>query len=226
MNLLIIDIETSGLNLETDYPIECAAILFNVDSREILQSCSTLIYSSINSAYNINKISVEALSSKYDSSTCLTTIGSMITQCNFIVSHNKDFDSHWFKKIGLDDLGKIWLCTAVDFKWPSARGIHQRPQLISLALAYEIPVWKVHRAINDCLYIAWIFEKEDNLLEIIEEAQKMRSLYVAEITFEEKNIAKQAGFIWNRFVQNRWSCYLTEQEAKELPFKVSKVSNS
>lgn len=226
MNLLIVDIETSGLNYQLDSPIECGAILFSVECREILQVCSTLIRASKNDAYHINKISLEALSSQYDPSPCLDLLSNMIMQADFIVSHNKSFDSKWLQTIGIDDMGKKWLCTAVDFSWPSNKGLSQRPQLLSLALAYEIPVWKSHRALNDCLYLAWIFEKEDNLLNLIEDAQIPRTLYVAEVLYEEKDIAKAAGFVWNRFVKNKWGRYLTENEIQKLPFKVTKVLNT
>jgi len=89
-----------------------------------------------------------------------------------------------------------------------------------LALSFSIPVWNLHRALSDCIYISEVFKKCDNLEEVLLKATEPRFLYKALVSYEERSLAKNAGFRWNSPVQGAWSRKLTTDEAKNLDFRV------
>ena len=77
-----------------------------------------------------------------------------------------------------------------------------------------------HRALSDCFYISEVFKKCDNLEELLLKATEPRFLYKALISYQDRSLAKNAGFRWNSPVQGAWSRKLTTDEAKNLDFRV------
>ena len=59
--ILIMDTETDGINYQKDKVLEIAGILYDVDTRSIIQQVSTLIYAEQNAAEHINHIAVASL---------------------------------------------------------------------------------------------------------------------------------------------------------------------
>ena len=78
----------------------------------------------------------------------------------------------------------------------------------------------MHRALSDCYYISEVFKKCDNLEQLLLKATEPRFLYKALVSYEERSLAKNAGFRWNSPVQGAWSKKLTTDEAKNLDFSV------
>ena len=48
----------------------------------------------------------------------------------------------------------------------------------------------------------------------------IRDRYKALVSYEERSLAKKAGFRWNNPVQGAWAKKLTVEEANSLDFKV------
>ena len=95
-----------------------------------------------------------------------------------------------------------------------------RPSVTDLALSFSIPVWSLHRALSDCFYISEVFKKCENLEELLIKATEPRFLYKALVSYEDRSLAKKAGFLWNKLVQGAWAKKLTAEEVKSLNFKV------
>ena len=51
-------------------------------------------------------------------------------------------------------------------------------------------------------------------------ATEPRFLYKALVSYEERSLAKKAGFLWNNPAQGAWSKKLTVEEANSRDFKV------
>jgi len=139
---------------------------------------------------------------------------------DFIVSHNVEFDKKWFGRGRLPKLNKKWICSLEDINWSFQKSLKNRPSVTDLALSFSIPVWNLHRALSDCFYISEVFKKCDNLEELLLKATEPRFLYKALISYEDRSLAKNAGFRWNSPVQGAWSKKLTTDEAKNLDFSV------
>ena len=120
---------------------------------------------------------------------------------------------------------KPWLCTMDDIRWPSHRQLKPRPSVRDLALAYGIPVWAAHRALTDCIYLADVLARCDDLEQLLKHGMEPRVLMRAKVSYDNRSLAKDAGFHWNDPLPGCWSRRLSPREAAELPFEGTAVED-
>ena len=218
--VLIIDTETTGLDENKDEVIEIGCILFHVSSRSVLSQVSFLLPVRTNEAEYVNGISAEVTNIDQPWQDGLNFFLKLVDYSDLIVAHNVEFDRKWFGKGRLPKLEKNWICSLEDINWSFQKSLKSRPSVTDLALSFSIPVWNLHRALSDCFYISEVFKKCNNLEELLLKATEPRSLYKALVSYEERYLAKNAGFRWNTPVEGAWSKKLTAEEASNLDFKV------
>ena len=218
--ILILDTETTGLDENKDEIIEIGCILFHVTSKSVLSQVSFLFPVSSNEAEHINGISAEVTNIKQPWEDGLNFFLKLVDCSDLIIAHNVEFDKKWFGKGRLPKLEKKWICSLEDINWSFQKNLKNRPSVTDLALSFSIPVWSLHRALSDCFYISEVFKKCENLEELLIKATEPRFLYKALVSYEERSLAKKAGFRWNNPAQGAWSRKLTVEEANNLDFKV------
>ncbi len=218
--VLILDTETTGLDENKDEVIEIGCILFHVSSRSVLSQVSFLFPVKTNEAEYINGISAEVTNIDQPWQDGLNFFLKLVDYSDLIVAHNVEFDRKWFGKGILPKLEKNWICSLEDINWSFQKSLKIRPSVTDLALSFSIPVWNLHRALSDCFYLSEVFKKCDNLEELLLKATEPRFLYKALVSYEERNLAKNAGFRWNTPIEGAWSRKLTAEEANNLEFKV------
>ena len=218
--VLIIDTETTGLDENKDEVLEIGCILFHVSSRSVLSQVSFLLPVSTNEAEYVNGISAEVTNIDQPWQDGLNFFLKLVDYSDLIVAHNVEFDRKWFGKGRLPKLEKNWICSLEDINWSFQKSLKSRPSVTDLALSFSIPVWNLHRALSDCFYISEVFKKCNNLEELLLKATEPRFLYKALVSYEERYLAKNAGFRWNTPVEGAWSKKLTAEEASNLDFKV------
>jgi DNA polymerase-3 subunit epsilon len=219
---LIVDVETTGLDVEHDQPIEVAAILYNIEHRAIAAQISYLLPVLENKVEAINGIPAALTrSARTDFISFEDAVFTLWRMADVVIAHNADFDRAWFEQMGLFGVlydAKPWLCTLRDFRW-GIPGLRPNPSLTDLALAHGVPVWEVHRALPDCTYLASVFSKRTDLAALIEDARTPQFLYEAVVGFADKEKAKAAGFQWSANGHERtWTRKLRAAEAEALPF--------
>jgi DNA polymerase III subunit epsilon len=227
VNLLIIDTETTGLNPAHDRVIELGAILYSVTHRTVLHQLSTLLVAPDNPAEHINRIPAQVLPSLSERlvDQTLAVFEAMVQEASFAVAHNAAFDRQWFDGRHLPVLQKSgqpmqWLCTMEDFTFPW----QTRPgdSLINLALAHGVGVSSAHRALTDCQLIAALYDRMEDLPQMIEQALRPKVLARALVSYDDRQLAKDAGFRWNGETRT-WTRRMVEADAWQLPFKVMVV---
>ena len=218
--ILILDTETTGLDENKDEIIEIGCILFHVSSKSVLSQVSFLFPVSTNEAEHVNGISAEVTNVFQPWEDGLNFFLKLVDSCDLIVAHNVEFDRKWFGKGKLPKLQKKWICSLEDINWSFQKSLKNRPSVTDLALSFSIPVWNLHRALSDCFYISEVFKKCENLEALLYKATEPRFLYKALVSYEERSLAKKAGFRWNTAVEGAWSRKLTLEEANNLDFKV------
>ena len=225
--LLILDTETTGLDPEADQVLEVGAILFSVPQRAVLAQLSFLIPVESNAAEPLNGIAAAATQAHQPWQQSLQLLQQLAGSAQLAVAHNVAFDRQWFGHGALPDLQLPWLCTMEDIHWPAERLLCPRPSVRDLALAYGVPVWAAHRALTDCIYLAQVFERCADLEQLIAEGREPRHLYRAQVSYDERHLAREAGFRWNDPVNGAWSRRLSERqlEALKLPFHVVPVAS-
>ena len=219
-NILILDTETTGLDIEKDDCLEVGSILFNVKSRSVLAQQSFLLPVEINNAEKINNIPAEITRFPQPLSEAIKYFESLVRVSDVIVAHNAEFDMKWFGLKKLPQIEKQWICSMDDITWPSDRQLKTRPSVRDLALAYGVPVWNAHRALTDCIYLAEVFKRCGELEKLLIMALEPKVLIRAEISYDKRHIAKNAGFRWNDAVKGAWSRKMSRRDIKKLEFPV------
>ena len=221
--LLIIDTETTGLDPQLDHCLEVGVILFDVPSRQVLAQHSFLLPVEANAAEAINRIPAAATNLPQPWRPALIYLQSLLDAADVLVAHNAAFDRQWFGRGHLPATDKPWLCSMEEMRWPAERLLRSRPSVRDLALAYEIPVWAAHRALTDCIYLAEVFRRCDELEQLVERGLEPRQLMRAQVSYDDRHLARDAGFRWNEPVKGAWARRLSEREARDLDFPVVPV---
>ena len=222
-NILILDTETTGLDNENDDCLEVGSILFNVKSRSVLAQQSFLLPVEINNAEKINNIPAEITRLPQPLSEAIKYFESLVRVSNVIVAHNAEFDKKWFGLKKLPQIEKPWICSMDDITWPADRQLKTRPSVRDLALAYGVPVWNAHRALTDCIYLAEVFIRCGELEKLLIRALEPKVLFRAEISYEDRYLAKNAGFRWNDAIKGAWSRKMSRRDKEKLDFPVHEV---
>ena len=224
---LIIDTETNGLE-DTAQIIEVGAILYSVENQCTLQEVSTLLPALKNDAQSINRIKMSALDEillTRSVSFAQELLFAMSKAADVFVAHNAEFDS---KKLADDTRFPLaslpWICTMSDFKWPLAT--REQGSLINLALDHGIGVASAHRALTDCRLIASLFDRMGDLQSMFAVAMRPKALFVGMQPFDDNQLAKDAGFKWDRLVPRKWSRVMAIEDATALPFPVRKMDTT
>ncbi len=221
--LLILDTETSGLDPKQDHCLEVGAILFHAPRRAVLAQHSFLLPVQDNAAESINHIPADVTRLNQPWREGLEYFQALLDSAELLVAHNAAFDRQWFGKDHLPAVSKPWLCTMEDIAWPVERQLRSRPSVRDLALAYGVPVWAAHRALTDCIYLAEVFCRCNDLETLLLHGLEPRRLMRAQVSYQQRHLAKQAGFRWNDPVQGAWTRRLSDRQAAELDFQVVSI---
>jgi len=222
-NILILDTETTGLDNQIDDCLEVGSILFNVKSRSVLAQQSFLLPVEMNNAEKINNIPAEITRLPQPLSEAIKYFESLVQVSDVIVAHNAEFDMKWFGLNKLPQIEKQWICSMDDITWPADRQLKTRPSVRDLALAYGVPVWNAHRALTDCIYLSEVFKRCSELEKLLIRALEPKVLLRAEISYEDRYLAKNAGFRWNDAIKGAWSRRMSRRDMQKLEFPVHEV---
>ena len=223
LNILILDTETTGLDNEKDYCLEVGSILFNVKSRSVLAQQSFLLPVEINNAEKINNIPAEITRLPQPLFEAIKYFESLVQVSDVIVAHNAEFDMKWFGFNKLPQIQKQWICSMDDITWPADKQLKTCPSVRDLALAYGVPVWNAHRALTDCIYLAEVFKRCSELEKLLERALEPKVLVRADISYDKRHLAKNAGFRWNDAIKGAWSRKMSRSDVEKLEFPVNEV---
>ena len=222
--LLILDTETTGLDPATDACLEVGAVLFRVPERAVLAQVSFLLPVERNPAEPINGIAAAITRLPQPWEPALACFKALVDAADAVLAHNAAFDRQWFGAGPLPSIGKPWICSMDDIRWPTDRQLRPSASVRDLALAYGVPVWAAHRALTDCTYLVHVLQRCEALEELLEAALEPRQLYRAQLSYAERHRAKEAGFRWNDPVAGAWTRRLSERESRALPFPVQPVT--
>jgi DNA polymerase-3 subunit epsilon len=237
---LLLDTETTGLDPATSGVIEVAVCLYDLHLGCPIRSFASLIRAEEkNDAEHINRIPQAAIDAAPRPLGVWNEVAMMASEVDVIAAHRAEFDkSHVALAINriayagmpetlLSFSSKPWVCTKVDFDWP---GGHRGDHLTHLALAYGLGVASAHRALADVDAMVRIFnavhqmhelapERYRSLPELFERAARPKKRFVAMVSFEMRQTAKDAGFLWEP-ARKEWYRMMPPEDTEQLPFRV------
>ena len=228
MLCLVIDTETTGVDTTKDDVIEIAASLVDLTNRVVVASYSTLVYAEQNPAIEINHIPVEALRHDIFRTPDLEIIRTWAAAAEFCIAHQASFDQplcdRLFQSQGVDLIDTPWICSLTQLKlWPPGMYPHGplSKKLRHLAADWGISSVNAHRALADVQTLAELLFRfsEKELMEQIIDAIKPRKTYVAQVSYDNREQAKQHGFRWISEAKE-WQKELAEDELPAIPFPV------
>jgi DNA polymerase-3 subunit epsilon len=228
---LILDTETTGLD-ESARVIEVAAIGFDLMLGCATSSFSTLLRSDSNESEGVNGIPVAALVEAPEPADVWAHIARRAANSDVILAHNADFDRRMVQRSCPEQgplsalLGRPWCCTMRHVDWlHGKRGmslVNRGMSLVNLVLAHGLGVATAHRAMADCEMIARLLSwthARGALDSVMARAMRQRKRYVAHVSYDDRQLAKDAGFEWEPKTK-RWIGELAEDEIGSYGFEV------
>lgn len=180
MNILIVDTETTGLSPEKCNTIELAAILYNVEHKQMLQCFSTLLPCEINPVEHINGIPAALTQQLYSPSGFIQMFESLSSFSDAIIAHNASFDKGFIDKLMMWSIPQSnfynktpWICTVKDFTWPTRPA---KLKLQNVCESFGIPYVGAHRALTDCQLLAQCLGHCSELESLIIQTGKLQNV--------------------------------------------------
>lgn len=224
MRIAIYDTETTGLDPAIHHPVELAVAIYDVDHASLVSCWSTIIQQpepeSIGSE-SVHGIPSAMLATGTPPEKAWARLRACFDHADVIAAHNAPFDRSMTPE-GLRDV-KPWICTMSDVAWPKGR---PGMSLVAFALAHGVGVSSAHRAIHDVLTLASLFQRvqeSTDLRALVVQAMRPKKTYAAQVSYDDREKAKAAGFTWNGG-QRLWLRSMPPEDVSALPFPVKEVA--
>jgi DNA polymerase-3 subunit epsilon len=224
--IMSFDVETTGLNVETDRVIEVGAILFSTAQKKCLESQGYLVKSDKPISDEITKITGITQSAVdrfgYESGDALDTVLDMAAQADAFIGQNvirfdKRMLESWVKRENRKMPDKLWVDTRTDLLL--TEGKHLGYMAADNNFLNLFP----HSALSDCQTVLKLLDRED-IDKVIERAKSPTVVLIAHQKREENDKAKKLKFRWQPDLKVWW---LTAKQMDvdkivgEAPFNIS-----
>lgn len=218
----LLDTECTGLDPARDRTIEVAVMLFDLQHAQPVASFASLIKGEAdNAAFPVNGIPAAMLPEAREPERVWAAVRWIIEPARVVLAHHADFDRQF-----TPDLGKPWVCSEEDIKWPGSQKGGRGGSLAHLALSLGLGVASAHRAMVDVDTLARILtrlaEKGHDLSELIRFGMRPKAMFHSLAPYEERETVKQHGFRWEPSTKTWWR-RMAIDDAGALPFKVRQV---
>jgi len=228
MILAITDCETSGLSPDTDRIIDVAVVLYSVDHACVIETWSSLVEQSDAGPTDIHGITTDQLKALgIPEGMAYPKWYGWAGEADAILAHNAPFDRAFLEMahVAHCDLEPHsgWI-DSLDIEWPRRSSSRS---LVQLALAHGLGVSDAHRALSDCLLLARLLTRSAelgaDLPAMVARAALPRYTYQALVSYDDRGLAKDAGFRWDS-ERRQWLRRLLPEDAAALPFRTQVTS--
>lgn len=201
MIVLGLDLETTGLDNQKDSITEIGAVLYDWKTNTPLEMMNRVITTSDSIPQRIVELTgiTDEIIKNHgkDIMSVVNEFNSLASQAEMLVIHNAPFDTGFMKPLeglGLLGLNKEVIDTMRDL--PLNKTIHQSVKLTHLAATHGFLNPFSHRAIFDVLTMLKVlgcYQIED----VLNYKNSPTLKVIANVTFDQKDLAKEAGFRWH-----------------------------
>lgn len=202
---IILDFETTGLNLAKDEIIEVAMVKFRYSETDEIAGVSGIFQS-----YNEPSIPIPALVTDLTGITNdmvaghridIAALEAFVTEANIIIAHNAGFDRKFAERLSPIFEHKHWACTQTEVDWRKHGfgGAKLGYLLADIGMFHN-----AHRAIDDCHALVEILAHtlsataRPAFAELIDCARRTKvRVWAQGSPFELKDALKARGYRWN-----------------------------
>ena len=223
---LFVDVETTGLDIETDEIIEVALLPFDYDPR-------TGQIVAVHEGSELNElrdpgIPIPAESSQIHGITEDQVKGkvvdearvkSLVDEADLIIAHNSAFDRPMLERVWTVFVAKPWACSLVDIDWRS-EGFGAGK--LDYLLMQQGWFYDGHRALSDCLAGVFLLSRvlpssnKVGMQALLQSARVKRfSIRATGAPFESKDDLRKRGYRWDPGNENREKSWWTIVEDTE-----------
>lgn len=218
---IIIDTETTGLDLVDDEIVEIGLIAFTYDNNDqfvrvigVFDALREPENSMSDDAVKITGITNEMLKGKKID---LDRLEAVVSRASLIIAHNAAFDRPMCEKLSVVFKEKAWACSATEIPWKQIgyEGVKLGYLLYQSGLFHS-----GHRALEDCyalLNVLCVKQKENKygLQLLLSSARETRFIIEVSSPFELRGFFKGRGY--------RWRSQPTRQWYKDVPEQILEV---
>lgn len=202
---VVVDVETTGLDFETDEVIEIAMTKFQFDrSGKILRKID--IFQSFREPSGSIPEFISDLTGIQDAdvvgqSIPLAQMEEFLDGVAIVIAHNASFDRPFCEGLSSNFAALPWACTATEIPWRAEGIAGGRLEYVAASLGC---FYEAHRALDDCealLYLLSLPLPRSQIVvlaKLLESARQTRARIFAEgAPFDMKGTLKKNGYHWN-----------------------------
>jgi DNA polymerase III subunit epsilon len=225
--LALLDVETTSLDPSSGHVVELAIGLFSIEHRSLVRSRSWLIaappdaVAETEHVHGIPPALVKARGGPFDA-VCKMLHAIFMKEVDVVCCHNAAFDIAWLPPYL--QKAKPVVCSCDDLVWPRPSTSRS---LTALALAHGVGVLSAHRALDDVLTLARLFERAAELgadvEAMIRHGLRPKATFVANVSYDDREKAKAAGFRWEPKTK-LWTRRMARDDVSALDFPVREVT--
>ena len=227
MLVLGLDLETTGLNPESDEIIEVGAVVWDTNRGTPVKIYSELVQSQTPVTEEITRITgiknEDLRAWGVSPQEAFLNLEALAQKCEYIVAHNglefdKLFIDRYLATMPDIQLDLPWIDTMTDLPYPEEL---KTRKLSYVAAEHGFLNPFAHRSLFDVLTMMKVFSSYP-LPDVIEFAKSPMVRIVAQVSFAEKDKAKNLGFRWDPN-RKEWFHGLREAQMKraKFPFPVT-----
>ena len=199
---IIVDLETTGLDIERHEAIEVSLVKVGIQNGRLVRIASAFqalrqptrseITQEITDITGITYADVRGKEFNREA------IAHFIEDIDYFLAHNADFDRPFFDRDVMDTEGKIWGCTSKggEINW---KALGYKSAGLENIVAKQGFFYDAHRALIDCLATAWALNQEPaavaQLVENINSGSAKLQAWGS--PFSAKDELKKRGYSWN-----------------------------
>lgn len=230
-----VDFETTGLDIQKDYPIEFGAVVYDPSTRRYIKSFEEIV-GETSDAWHIKTLSdvshIEAIDLAIFLNPSLAQFRMFHLLCEkgiikTIVAHNAEFDRAFFQRLCLaNHLSPLihvkWMCSMKDFTFRD--GI--KPKALTYLCADHGIINPIpHRALADCFGL-FLISRQYDWNELTINAGLPSIQLQAMVSYHDRQKAKDAGFRWDgsRWIMDVKQTPDFEKLMESFAFRVERIS--
>lgn len=226
--LALLDTETTSTDHATGHVVEVALGLYDIEHGGLIRARSWLCTApaeDVAASQYIHGVSPALVAARgVPFADVAKMVGAIVTkEAQAFAAHNADFDRAWFP-LHVQNAAP-WVDTCHDVEWPKRSTSRS---LTAVALAHGVGVVRAHRALEDVLTLAALFDRAvelgADLPAMLARAMRPKVKVASLMPYEEGNATNRAhGFAWEPHPVKLWTRKIAREDIAGLPFQVREM---